>query len=521
MNRTILRRLLPAAAIIIPAAVLAMMGIEAYRAEVLLLKDRYLKDQAAIVRVAAERLGKLVGRALDDLERSSASRPPDATMEERFVSAWPLANHVFIADSGRLVYPSLPDEEASEQVGASFPAAALLSDLDVRHYIDRLRQRRRMSRRLKSALSAELRGKVGVAKERYAIVVTSTGDMAARALLGIARLQRKEGELKKAKEAYSELKRRFMRRRTTDGVSYALLADVGSATVGEANRLIWIHQQLVKKVYDTSDTSRRFYLKWTVDQLEKRGGSTAEMMRRMRGQNRALLASLQFGRTLRGLVDFDRLREGRAVSLRLDRQSTLILRRKGRRVVGYAMADGALERLVAQEQASFAEGRSLKLSLWSTGDPAPASGTSMLHSVTLPSPLNEWTLGAIRGAHSPLDEIGSRHRLQRLGLVVALLGVLAVGLLITYRAVRQELHLAQLKSDFASNISHELKTPLTSIRMYADGNRSVALSGNHHSGIGTARAAYRKCARFFAIGKGEPSIRTCGLSSVRARRGDS
>ena len=446
-----------------------MMGIEAYRAEVLLLKDRYLKDQAAIVRVAAERLGKLVGRALDDLERSSSSRAVDATMEERFVSAWPLANHIFIADDGRLLYPDLADDEASAATGARFPAAGLVSDLDVRHYIERLRQQRRMARRLKSALRAELRGKIDLALKRYATVGKSKGDMAARALLGMGRLQRRKGKLDETKAAYTELKRRFMRRRTSDGVSYALLADVGLATISKVERFSWIHQQLVKKSYDTSGTSRRFYLKWTVDQLEKRGDSGREMLTRMRRQNRALLASLHFGRTLRGVVDFDRLRDiSRARSLRLDSDSTLVFRRKGRRVVGYAMSDAALGKLVAQEQASFAEGNNLKLSLWSTGDPAPATGKNLLHSVNLPSPLSQWTLGALRGVDSPLDEIGSRHRLQRLGLVVALLGVLAVGLLITYRAVRQELHLAQLKSDFASNISHELKTPLTSIRMYAE-----------------------------------------------------
>jgi len=50
-------------------------------------------------------------------------------------------------------------------------------------------------------------------------------------------------------------------------------------------------------------------------------------------------------------------------------------------------------------------------------------------------------------------------------------GILAGGLL-TARAVMREVKLAKLKAGFVSNVSHGLKTPLTSIRMFADMLRS-------------------------------------------------
>jgi signal transduction histidine kinase len=50
-------------------------------------------------------------------------------------------------------------------------------------------------------------------------------------------------------------------------------------------------------------------------------------------------------------------------------------------------------------------------------------------------------------------------------------GILAGGLL-TARAVMREVKLAKLKSGFVSNVTHELKTPLTSIRMFAEMLRS-------------------------------------------------
>ncbi|MCE9581965.1 MAG: HAMP domain-containing histidine kinase [Planctomycetes bacterium] len=45
---------------------------------------------------------------------------------------------------------------------------------------------------------------------------------------------------------------------------------------------------------------------------------------------------------------------------------------------------------------------------------------------------------------------------------------LAAGLWMSFRAVRREAELARLKSDFVSQVSHELKTPLALVRMYAE-----------------------------------------------------
>jgi two-component system phosphate regulon sensor histidine kinase PhoR len=49
----------------------------------------------------------------------------------------------------------------------------------------------------------------------------------------------------------------------------------------------------------------------------------------------------------------------------------------------------------------------------------------------------------------------------------ATLGLSTAGVVL-FRVLRREVHLARLKADFVSNLSHELKTPLTSISMFVE-----------------------------------------------------
>lgn len=53
-------------------------------------------------------------------------------------------------------------------------------------------------------------------------------------------------------------------------------------------------------------------------------------------------------------------------------------------------------------------------------------------------------------------------------IVFSLLVAVAVGSFLILKAVQYEMKLATRKTDFVSNVSHELKTPLTSIRMFSE-----------------------------------------------------
>jgi len=80
----------------------------------------------------------------------------------------------------------------------------------------------------------------------------------------------------------------------------------------------------------------------------------------------------------------------------------------------------------------------------------------------------DWTLEF----HQPPPRLIKAFLLSRRGLYsfvfLLIAGILVFGLVLTVRSVSHELELARMKSDFVSTVSHEFKSPLTSIRQLAE-----------------------------------------------------
>jgi signal transduction histidine kinase len=74
--------------------------------------------------------------------------------------------------------------------------------------------------------------------------------------------------------------------------------------------------------------------------------------------------------------------------------------------------------------------------------------------------------------HQPPPRLIRTFLLSRRGLYsfvfLLIAGILVFGLALTIRSVSHELELARMKSDFVSTVSHEFKSPLTSIRQLAE-----------------------------------------------------
>ncbi|MGI5863274.1 MAG: sensor histidine kinase [Myxococcales bacterium] len=84
----------------------------------------------------------------------------------------------------------------------------------------------------------------------------------------------------------------------------------------------------------------------------------------------------------------------------------------------------------------------------------------------LPPPLAEWEIAAL----GPKDarSLSRRNRIIYIALLAAFYITIGVGSALVGRAIFKEAKLSRLKTDFVSSISHDLRTPLTSIRMFVE-----------------------------------------------------
>lgn len=465
---------LSVAALLVPAGGIAYLGAVSYRDErgAIAAQDERQREAAVAI---GDRIGQRIEAALDAVDRAANASSGLEPGRPRVDS--PLAQHWFWIDpSSRVRYPR-PVPAQVELAGAldrgapCAPGSQQLEDC-----VRELTTRKTRVARLHAAQRAEAcRGDAcaaswGEARRQYT-ALAAFDDTGPVAQLGLARTLRLLAD-PRAEQALAELERRFADH-ALEGVPVALVAAMLRAEVAGADQLLAVAEGVLDNRYALDPILRLGVLGRIRGRLD---GTLTQVQADRRTALDGRVAQLRTeAREAAGLADdvSEMMRtatpawRGRA-GTRAPKRTLIYRRRADGGVIGFAVDAPMLEAAAGREPGDLVarEARALVV----PAGAAVAPELRRIVQVPLGEALPHLTVAIVNpiADPDPRDEVIRERSQRHVAYTSALAVALALGLLLMIRGAARARELAQLKSDFVSTVSHELKTPLTSIRMFAE-----------------------------------------------------
>ncbi len=464
--------ILSVAALLVPAGGIAYLGAVSYRDERGAVDAQLERQRQAALRIAA-RIDHAIEDALDASERAGTGAPP----------ADPLARYRFWIDADqRIRVPRAAVLDAAPLPGSLDRTAACASGR-LEDCVRELATRDGRVARLRAAQRAEACrgdacGPMHVEARRLYTSLAPFDDTGPDALLGLARL----GDAPKGDPsappgggraaALDALDRRFATRELA-GVPVRLVTAALRAEANGPADIINLAEHVLAQAYPIGSLAE---LGIATNLRRRVAGELSPALTARRSALDERLAGVRAeARAAAGLADdVPELVRSAAPAWRgrpaaREPARTLIYRRRSDGgVVGLAVDPAMLEDAAGHEAEDDVAQHARLLVLPAGASPPAAMRT--IAQVPLGEALPHLAIAIANPVvdPDPLDEVIRARSRRHVAVTSALAVALGLGLLVTIRGAARARELARLKSDFVSTVSHELKTPLTSIRMFAE-----------------------------------------------------
>jgi signal transduction histidine kinase len=263
------------------------------------------------------------------------------------------------------------------------------------------------------------------------------------------------------------------------------------------NILLELYQQLLNHPWDLAGGEYLFYLKYTINEIREIetslsiSSNEADIVNEMRGLEERIIAQSAYIHQIEGEILGELMSEikhltsseinHKSFQTRLDpviELSYFILPPsiKQPRVIALAFQfnkDYLLTKLFPKVLSDIELGKDITLGILDEKDSLMylqnnLQITRYLVAENFTQFFFTWKVALFERTGKSIEQLSGRERHLYLSLFIGILAVMLMGIVILARAMIHESEVSRMKSDFVSNVTHELKTPLSLIRMFGE-----------------------------------------------------